>query len=274
MQKTAKPAEDSHCALEIISHLPGAAHRHRMPLLFVHGAYAGAWCWEEHFLPWFAQRGWAAYAVSLGGHGNSPGHDNLDHLSIDHYVADVAEAVAILPAPPILIGHSMGGMVIQKYLERAAAPAVVLMASVPPQGLIYSALGLLFTAPHLLTDLNRIMGGGEPSADSLQQILFHQPIAVEKLRRYWKLFQPESLRAIWDMTCYSLPDTSRVYRAPMLVLGAQHDRLISPGQVQMTANAYGTHPEIFLNMGHAMMLEHGWETVAARIDEWLVAQGL
>jgi non-heme chloroperoxidase len=245
-----------------------------MPILFVHGAYAGAWCWEEHFLPWFARRGWAVHAVSLSGHGNSPGRDDLDSLGIDHYVSDLVEAVAALPVPPILIGHSMGGMVVQKYLERAAAPAVVLMAAVPPQGLIHSALGLFFGAPQLLVDLNRFMGGGEPSVDSMRQALFYQPITVEKMYRYWKLSQPESHRAIWDMTLFNLPNTSRVYRPPMLVLGAQYDRLISPAQVQMTANAYGIRPEIFLDMGHAMMLERGWEKVAGRIDEWLVEQGL
>jgi len=264
----------SQCKLEIISRLPASPPRHRMPILFIHGAYAGAWCWKERFLPWFAQRGWAAHAVSLSGHGNSPGRDGLDRLGLDQYVADIVETVATLPAPPILVGHSMGGMVVQKYLERAAAPAVVLMASVPPQGLIYSALGLFFTAPQLFVDLNRIMGGGEPSADSMRQILFHQPISVENLKRYWKRFQPESHRALWDMSFFNLPNTSRVYRAPMLVLGAQYDRLISPGQVKMTANAYGVPPEIFLNMGHAMMLERGWEQVAVRIDEWLTAQGL
>ncbi|MCL2644294.1 MAG: alpha/beta hydrolase [Betaproteobacteria bacterium] len=238
-----------------------------MPILFIHGAYAAAWCWEEHFLPWFAQRGWAAHAVSLSGHGRSRGRDNLDRLGIDHYVADIIETVATMPTPPILVGHSMGGMVIQKYLEQAAAPAVVLMASVPPQGLIYSALGLFFTAPQLLIDLNRIMGGGEPSVDSLRQTLFYQPVSADKLHRYWKLSQPESHRAVWDMTLfYNLPDTSRAYRPPMLVLGAQYDRLISPGQVEMTANAYGIQPEIFLNMGHAMMLERSWEKVATRID--------
>ncbi|MDR2207535.1 MAG: alpha/beta hydrolase [Azoarcus sp.] len=245
-----------------------------MPILFIHGAYIAAWCWEEHFLPWFARRGWAAYAVSLSGHGQSPGREHLDSLSLSHYVANIVEAVATLPAPPILIGHSMGGMVVQKYLEQAAAPAAVLMASVPPQGLISSALGMFFTAPQLLTDLNRIMGGGDPGIDSLRQALFHQPISAEKLRRYWEQSQPESHRALWDMTFFDLPNTSRVYRSPMLVLGAQYDRLFSPGQVQSTANAYGTRPEIFLNMGHAMMLERDWEKVAIRIDEWLVAQGL
>jgi non-heme chloroperoxidase len=271
MQKTKAASENS---LEIISRLPASPPRHRMPLLFIHGAYTGAWCWEEHFLPWFAQRGWAAYAVSLSGHGHSRGRDSLSTLSLDQYVADIFEAVATLPAPPILIGHSMGGMVIQKYLERAAAPAIVLMGSVPPQGLSHSAFGLFFSAPQLLSELNQIMNGRKLSADSLRQIFFHQPIAAEKLQYYGRLAQPESLRAIWDMTLYNLPCPIRINKPPMLVLGAQHDRLISPAQVQMTADAYGTRPEIFPDMGHGMMLERSWEKVAIRIDKWLIAQGL
>ena len=52
------------------------------PLLFVHGAFTGAWCWDEHFLPFFAEAGYAAHAVSLSGHGRSRGRDRLDQLSI------------------------------------------------------------------------------------------------------------------------------------------------------------------------------------------------
>ncbi|MDR1660869.1 MAG: alpha/beta hydrolase [Azoarcus sp.] len=270
---TATNAAKTPSSLEIIAH-SSASRAHRTPLLFVHGAYVAAWCWEEHFLPWFARQGWDVYALSLTGHGNSRGRVDLDHLSLDNYVADVAEVIATLPSPPALIGHSMGGMVVQKYLEQAASPAVVLMASVPPQGLIGSALGMLFTTPHLLFDLNRIMGGGEPSIDSLREALFHQPISTEKLRQYWKQSQPESHRALWDMTFYNLPRPAKAHKAPMLILGAEYDQLVPPNQVYMTANTYGAKPEIFVGMGHGMMLERGWETVAARIDEWLAAQGL
>ncbi|MDR3086551.1 MAG: lysophospholipase [Azoarcus sp.] len=253
---------------------PSGIAARRTQLLFVHGAYVGAWCWEEHFLPWFAQQGWIAHAFSFSGHGRSRGRVDLDNLSIDQYVNDLTEVIERLPAPPVLIGHSMGGMVVQKYLERAAAPAVVLMASVPPQGLIGSALGMLFTSPQLLIDLNRIMGGGEPSVGSLREALFYQPVAADKIERYWNQSQPESHRALWDMTLYNLPHPSRIHKPPMLVLGGQYDRLISPHQVQMTANAYGCTPEIFPNMGHGMMLEQQWEKVAIRIADWLSTQGL
>ena len=67
--------------LELISRLP--AGKARTPVLFVHGAYTGAWCWAEHFLDWFAAAGHPAHAVSLSGHGGSRGRRVLASFSID-----------------------------------------------------------------------------------------------------------------------------------------------------------------------------------------------
>ena len=254
--------------LEVLCRTPeGSAHR--TPLLFIHGAYMSAQCWEENFLPWFSERGWPAHAVSLSGHGASRRRDHLDFYSLDDYTRDVAEVVASLPSPPVLIGHSMGGMVVQKYLERHDAPAVVLMASVPPQGLMGSAFGLLLKKPNLLTDLNRIMTGSEVNIDSLREALFNQPVEEEALRRYYRMSQPESHRALWDMTLFNLPQPGRMRRPPMLVLGASHDHLLPPDQVHMTARTYGQAAEIFPDMGHGMMLERDWMDVARRIAGWL-----
>ncbi|HRP65294.1 MAG TPA: alpha/beta fold hydrolase [Thauera sp.] len=259
--------------LEVLCHAP-ARPTHTAPLLFVHGAYVAAWCWEEHFLPWFAARGWSAYALSLSGHGGSRQREHLDSYSIDDYVRDVAEVAAKLPAAPVLIGHSMGGMVVQKYLEQYDAPATVLMSSVPPQGLMGSAFGLMLKRPALLSDLNAIMAGNDVNIESLREALFHQPVDAADLRRYYMLSQPESHRAIWDMSLFNLPHPARMHQAPMLILGASHDALIPADQVHMTAATYGRRAEIFPDMGHGMMLEHGWQDVAARIEAWLVERQL
>jgi non-heme chloroperoxidase len=267
-----KPADGE---LEVLTHKPAQTREtHATPLLFIHGAYISAWCWEEYFLPWFAKQGWTAHALSLSGHGKSRSHGYIDALSLDDYVTDVAEVAASLPKTPILIGHSMGGIVLQKYLETATTPAAVLLASVPPQGLASSALGLMWSSPHLLADLNRLMTGGSANAASLQEALFNQPTEPERLLRYLSLSQPESARAIWDMTLFSLPRPALIHKPPLLVLGAGQDRLISPAQVEMTAHTYGVNAEIFPTLGHAMMLEAGWEQVARRIDGWLNEQGL
>jgi len=113
---------------------------HPVPLLFVHGAWHAAWCWDEHFLSFFADRNYRALAVSLRGHGNSPTDKPLRACSVADFVEDISVVADTLPIAPVVIGHSMGGLIVQKYLESHDSPAGVLMTSMPPQGNLGSAL--------------------------------------------------------------------------------------------------------------------------------------
>lgn len=259
--------------LEIISHHPEGKTR-PTPLLFVHGAFAGAWCWEEHFLPFFADQGYAAHAVSLRGHGKSWGHEDIDWWSVHDYVDDVRSAIATLETAPVLIGHSMGGFVVQKYLEQATVPAAVLMASVPPQGLLGASLQMAFGRPDLLGDLNHLLGGGQVASHVLEQALFAQDVEPERLMRFYGHMQKESQRAIWDMTLFSLPQVLRMQLPPLHVMGAELDALVPDAQVRLTAETYGVRPEIFAGMGHGLMLEKDWKTVANRLLHWFQTQGI
>ncbi|MEK7737842.1 MAG: alpha/beta fold hydrolase [Pseudomonadota bacterium] len=262
--------------LEVLTKVPdGKSAVHQTPLLFIHGAYTAAWCWDEHFLPWFAAQGYFCYAPSLSGHGASRGRKHLDSFGIQDYVDDIAAAIAALPAPPVLIGHSMGGFVVQKYLEQHQLPGAVLLCAVPPQGLMSSAFGLMFQKPGLLNDLNNLyapggmLGGGSVAAETLREALFAQPIDEADLQRFFRHSQPESHRAIWDMTLFNLPHPTRIKNTPMLVLGAEFDHLIPSSLVEMTARTYGVEAEIFPGMGHGLMLERDWQRVAERIHAWL-----
>lgn len=258
------------CRHEILTHRPDAdAPHHATPLLFIHGAFTAAWCWDEHFLPFFAEAGYTAHALSLSGHGASPGRERLDSLSINDYVNDVALAVASLPAPPVLIGHSMGGFVVQKYLEQQLAPAAVLMCSVPPQGLLSSAFGMMFSRPGMLKDLNNLMSGGTTALEALREALFAQPVGVDELERFYRMAQPESHRALWDMSMFCLPRTERVQRTPLRVQGAELDHLIPASLAEMAARTYGVKPVIFEGMGHGLMLERDWKRPAQDILDWL-----
>lgn len=264
--------------LEILSRPSAESHPGRPPLLFIHGAYTAAWCWAEHFLPFFAAAGFDCHALSLSGHAGSRRRDHLDHYSIDDYVADVAEATQRLALPPVLIGHSMGGFVVQKYLENHPAAAAVLMCSVPPQGLAASAFSMLFSRPNLLVELNRLMTGGQVALDTLKEALFAQPVTVDDLARYLKMAQPESHRAIWDMMLFNLPRTSRVLaqlpggRAALLVVGAGRDMIIPASLVDMTARSYGTTAILHAGLGHGLMLERDWRIPAQHLADWLAAR--
>src|SRR6185312_8522066 len=97
---------------------------HPVPLLFVHGGWHGAWCWQ-HFLDYFAAEGYRAVAVSLRGHGTSPTTKPLQNVSIADYIDDVRSVADDLGGRPVLVGHSLGGYVVQRYLEHRVAPAAV-----------------------------------------------------------------------------------------------------------------------------------------------------
>ncbi len=92
------------------------------PLLLQHRAWHGAWCWEL-WLDYFASLGYEVHAISWPGHGHSPlkkRHINL--YTLGDYVDTLANAVRSISPTPIVIGHSMGAAVLQKYLERHHLP--------------------------------------------------------------------------------------------------------------------------------------------------------
>lgn len=259
--------------LELLSHLPEKDAR-ATPLLFVHGAFAGAWVWQEHYLPYFAKRGWRSYALSLAGHGGSLGRERLDLISLHEYVQNVRQIIEHLPAKPIVIGHSMGGMVVQKLLEQFELPAAVLMSSVPPTGLLAASTYMLITRPMLFLELNKTLTGGFPQFNTLREALFAQAVDEQDLQRYFSHMQPESTRAVWDMSWFDLPHFfASDKHPPVLVMGAEQDRLVPVPQVHQTARYYDTEAVIFARTGHGMMLEQNWQETAACIARWLEKQG-
>jgi pimeloyl-ACP methyl ester carboxylesterase len=257
--------------LELISRQPEANVR-PIPLLFVHGAWHSAWCWDEHFLPYFTRHGYACHALSLRGHGASEGRSRLRWARIADYAADVAQVAVQLPTPPVLIGHSMGGLVVQKYLETRSAPAAVLLASVPPGGVLRITLQIarqhtfVFLRANLTMSLFPIIG-----SPALAREAFFSTEALAQT--YFARLQDESYLAFLDMLALNLPRPARV-KTPLLVLGAADDTIFSVAEVQATARAYSTQAEIFPDMAHDMMLESGWQPVADRILAWLKERGL
>jgi pimeloyl-ACP methyl ester carboxylesterase len=256
--------------LEIISRVPSFPTT-RPTLLFIHGAFAGAWCWDEYFLPYFAQHGYPAHAMSLRGHGNSLGSELLLQASLEDYVDDVADVVKELPQPVVLIGHSMGGMVVQKYIELHPVKAMVLMNSVPPTGLSSSSVYLSFTAPFLVQQLGimQTMGPEYIALSAVKKALFSDNVPDSEVQRFFRHMQGESQRVIMDMSGFNLPMLSDEYHFPILVLGAENDAFFPTTVVNSTARLYRADKHIFANTAHAMMLEKTWREVADTMIAWL-----
>jgi pimeloyl-ACP methyl ester carboxylesterase len=248
---------------------------HPVPLLFVHGAWHAAWCWDENFLSFFADKGYRALALSFRGHGDSPTDKPLRTCSVADYVADVYSVAGRLPNSPVIIGHSMGGLIVQKYLEFNPAPAAVLMSSIPPRGNLGNALRWLRHRPSHFARMT-FTGRALPyiNPPRLARERFFSPHTPEAdVRKYAARLQEDSSRIGIDCLLLRLPRPKRV-TTPLLVLGAEEDGAHTREEILATARAYGTQAEFFPGMGHNMMLEPGWESVAERIDTWLSHQGL
>jgi len=259
--------------LDVIEKGPGR-QSDKPPMLFVHGAWHGAWCWAEHFLDFFAAQGYRSLAVSLRGHGKSPAAKSMRLCSIADLVEDVDSVAKSLPERPIVVGHSLGGFVVQKYLEQHDAPAAVLLASAPPSGLARFFLGRFkrhpwYTAQILAVGKSLRGVGGTP--ELARETFFSEWTPDSDVARHTARLGEEYLgKFVLDMLWLSLPRASLV-TAPLLVLGAEHDACFTQKEVRATAAAYHTQAEIFPNMGHDMMLEPDWAAVAERIHAWLEA---
>jgi pimeloyl-ACP methyl ester carboxylesterase len=249
---------------------------HPVPLLFVHGAWHGAWCWDEHFLDFFADKGYRVLAVSLRGHSGSPSSKPLRACSIADYVDDVRSVSEKLPVSPVVIGHSMGGFVVQKYLESHHAPAGVLVASAPRRGVFGITLRSLRQYPWLATRAvltGRSLRLVNKTPARTREAFFSAQTPQSRIECYGSRLQEESPRALFLDMMFKLPRPKRV-KTPLLVLGAESDGIFTPKEVRATARAYRTEAEFFPDMGHDIMLESGWAVVAERIHDWLGAHGL
>jgi len=235
----------------------------------VHGFWHGAWCWDEHFVPWFRERGYEALAITLRHHDqrHAPG---LRNTRISEYVDDVAAAAAQMSSPPVVVGHSMGGFVTQKYLEEHAAPAAVLMASVPPSGILGATLRYGARHPLTLLGVNLMWSlyGVVKTPDRAREMLFSRDLSPQLVERYHGKLTDGSYLVYLSMLGFVRPAVQKVRRTPLLVIGGAIDRTISPAEVAATAARYGCELTMFPG-AHDLMLEPGWELVAARIDTFV-----
>jgi pimeloyl-ACP methyl ester carboxylesterase len=263
----------------VITYEPKAAPRDAPPLLFVHGAYVGGWCWAENFLPYFAELGYRTHAIDLYRH--SRGRLRFTpHASLSDYIEEIESSIASLGESPVLIGHSMGGYLVQKYIAQRSAPAAILMASVPPQGLLPTTAWLALTNPLLFQQIQLLQWFGPQTVFALYGVeggrrpLFSPHLADEKVREYVARAQLESPQAIIEMSLPLGAQPQASSPVKTLVMGASLDSLIPASAIHSTASAHETQAVFVEELGHAMMLDHHWLNAATIVENWLLEQGM
>ncbi|MEO7760951.1 MAG: alpha/beta hydrolase [Casimicrobiaceae bacterium] len=260
--------------LEVRSALPRSRRGPALPpLLFVHGAYCDAWCWSVNILPWFADKGYEAHALSLRGHGKSPGLESLDSATLDEYVSDVREVAAELSSPPILIGHSMGAALVERAIALDAYPGAALVCPVPPSGLLPVLTRLWWGRPDFFWQAQNMQQGmfDPVSLSTLREFYFTSNVPRNLLADALAHFSPESSRAVmqlaWRSSSARLDDND----TPTCVIAAGADALFTVADAEATARRHGTSAVVLDELPHMLMLEAGWEKLAATLDDWIRA---
>ncbi len=240
----------------------------RPTLLLIHGAFLGAWCWEQ-WLTRLAECGWPAAAVSLRNHPGSVAVDDATFrtgLTVADYVADVTAIARHLEAetgrPCLPVGHSMGGIVAQLLAAQetrrgASVPGLVLLAGVPPRPLGPLRQTPVRTDAAFLPQRTAAWPGDDPVLNAIFPRLVAESPSV--------------------MNEYSLgpgvPVERDHVRCPVLVVSAERDTTIVPRDDRIARHyaANGGRADYLLaeGIGHLLMLETGSERVLDRVIGWL-----
>jgi len=246
-------------------------------VVMIHGACAGGWCFDN-FKRVLERRGWSCHAPDLRFHGKpDPKPDaRLAETSIADYTADMARSIEGLSEAPIIIGHSMGGLIAQQLAARGLARSLVLLAACAPWGLLPAtdeeralATGLMAAGPFWRQALQPVL---EVAAnDSLASL------DAKMQRRVFDKLGPESGRALFELFFWMFDgrrttavEAERV-TCPVLVVAGSQDKVVSAATGRRIAQLYG-YRAMFQEAhgrGHFLLLEEGWERLAASCADWM-----
>ena len=256
--------------MEDLEHVVSSPLRrtHDTPILLLHGAWHGAWCWDN-WRRHFSSLGYEVHAFSLPGHGGSScNKGNLNRYTLEDYVDALANAVSGVSPTPVVVGHSMGGGVLQKYLESHVLPGAVLLATVPASG----SLGMLWRMlrRHPVVVLKSMLTCNMyhwVATEALARDLFLGPAAkADDVSEFQRRLGGETIATMRFIRPYA---GLNARPTPVLVLAAERDAIFTVAEHRATAEKYGARLVVFEGQAHDLMLEPAWANVADTIDGWI-----
>jgi pimeloyl-ACP methyl ester carboxylesterase len=241
--------------------------------IMVHGAFCAGWAFDAFRQP-FEAAGYDCLTPDLRGH--TPG-GSAAGASMADYAKDIAALIKAQATPPVLIGHSLGGLVAQMAAARAPVAALVLLAPSAPWGIAGGSLEEAVSAVSLYALGPFWLQAIEPAYPLARRYSLDKMDKPARKAIFARMI-PESGRALWEtlswwldpfMTTQVVP--SRI-KAPVLAMVGEHDLIHPPATVIQTARRIGGETRVMPRMSHWLLSEPGWETVAGHCLEWLAAK--
>ena len=255
------------------------------PVVFIHGLWLHAASWS----PWmdlFRENGYAPVAPGWPGDAatveeTQSASDRVAGYGIDDVVDEYARVIDGLGQKPIVIGHSFGGLVVQRLLAENRAAAGVAIDPAPIKGILYLPPSALRVASAALRN-----PANRKRAVSLTREQFRYGFGnavsseeSDELYERWTIPSPgrplfESAVANFNPSSPAKVDTKNADRGPLLLTAGGQDRTIPPTVVKATLKRYQgsgatTDLQEFPDRGHTLALDSGWREVADTVLAWL-----
>jgi pimeloyl-ACP methyl ester carboxylesterase len=242
-----------------------ASPRGKPPVLLIHGMFSGAWYWEG-YQRLLAERGYESYALDLRGHHDSRPVPDIGKVRVRDFVEDALEIARTL-ANPVVIGHSMGGLIAQKVAESLPCRALVLICAAPPFGIPVVSWTLLTKMANYVWPL---LSGGPilPSRADADALVFTRTPVAERDAFYRRLV-PESGRAGLEISVGTVRVDETLVTAPTLVVDALDDLFVVPRIARAIARKYRAELREYPGFAHQIITEPGFEKPAGDVIDWL-----
>ena len=247
-------------------------------ILMIHGMWCGGWVWDN-YKAFFKQKGFNCITPNLRFHdvaSNGPPNLEIGTTSILDYVEDIKNVVSTLEKPPIIMGHSMGGMLAQIVGSQIPTQAIVCITTAGPFGIsVIQPLSVLRSFISISTKWN---WWKEPMRQTFKEATYSMLhlLPIEEQRGIYNRLVFDSGRALFE-TSYMTFDSQKAcsfesskITCPILFVSSKEDRIIPSSSVKKCSLKYkhSTFKE-FKNHAHWIIGEQGWQDVSEYIYDWL-----
>lgn len=242
----------------------GEDGRRPSPIVILHSAFADHRPYEN-YLRHFSDAGFDCFAISRRGRAGRPSSE-LENVRVADYCDDVHAVLDEIEGDPIVIGHSLGGVVAQKIAEAGRCRALVLLAAAPPWALapgVHSTLALGSSMPAIM--LGRPFRMSEAGAGRLMLNAVPASARPEIYRRF-----PQESGAVFRQLSLGLVRVEEAkVSCPVLYVRGGADRVISQRVARRIAERYRGELQEYSGHGHWVAEEPGWERPAKGILDWI-----
>lgn len=253
--------------------------KQKPPVLFIHGMWGSANVWQK-YVSRFEAQGYETRAITLRHHEvtiDQPAPDGAEKVGLQDHVDDILEIIASYETPPILIGHSMGGLLVQLAAAKTDhVHAVIGICPAPPAGVFALKLSAIKLFSEILFTPMFWKKATKVSYEKARFGFFHT-LSEEEAREYYKDLRWDSGKTVTEIAFWIF-DRAKASKldetaigCPVLLLSGEIDRTVVASVVAASAKRYKGQCDYEELPGHSHwpLVEKGWEKVADKCIGWL-----